>query len=156
MVERNEGEGGLPGPNQRVPSNRPTGCPRLRPLSLLGQLCEMLREARARGEVGRLYYIYEALSKQSNNIDSAPRSDRPSQRTPSHDPLYARYVYTLPAGSRRPYSFHSETLFRSPFAFNARRMRPIESPRAHVFPRVNYAVTMSPPWLPLLLLFRCW
>lgn len=95
MVERDEGEGGLWGPNQRVPSNRPTvGALGSDHYLFLGSsaLRETLRGARVRGGVGGLYYIYEALSKQSNNIDSAPRSDRPSQRTPSHGPFYARYI----------------------------------------------------------------
>lgn len=96
------------GPYHRGPSNRLTGCPGLRPLSLR-QFClargKYVGQGH-RGGIGGLYYIYEALSKQSNNIDSAPRSDRPSRRTPSHGPPLG-YVYTLPEGLRRPYSFDS-------------------------------------------------
>lgn len=127
VVERDEGKEGL-GSYHRGPLQW-TGCPGLRPLSLLGSLARGKYVGQGhRGGIGGLYYIYEALSKQSNNIDSAPRSDRPSRRTPSHGPPLG-YVYTLPEGLRRPYSFHScvlstPRLFISfAFRFNARRMR---------------------------------
>lgn len=114
------------------------------------------------GGVGGLYYIYEALSKQSNNIDSAPRSDRPSQRTPSHGPPFAR-VYTLPEGSRRPYSFRSldsgteggrggDSFSLSPLAECDRIAAHCPSPPAA--PRELRAVFVGPPRA-LLLLFRC-
>lgn len=130
VVERDKGEAGL-GPYHRGPLQSAHRVPRASTIISLRQFCltrgKYVGQGH-RGGIGGLYYIYEALSKQSNNIDSAPRSDRPSQRTPSHGPPLG-YVYTLPEGLRRPYSFHSCVLSTSrlfisfAFRFNARRMR---------------------------------
>jgi hypothetical protein len=142
------------GPNQRVPSNRPTGCSGLRPLSSSRAALCLAREDATWGKgtwggVGGLYYIYEALSKQSNNIDSAPRGpiDHLKER-PASGPFLcfsATFIcYRRAHGAlilfTRALSTPTDFLFHSPFAFKARRMR---SNRHRAAPR-RAAHTFSP------------
>lgn len=132
----------------RGPSNRPTGCSGLRPLSSSRSALCLAREDATWGKgtwggVGGLYYIYEALSKQSNNIDSAPRGpiDHLKER-PASGPFlcfsatficyrraHGALILFTRALSRLRQTFYSAR--RSPFAFKARRMRSNRHRAAH-------------------------